>query len=202
MTTVETSTNNRDADPGAVRRVRQSEALERWTAMRAAREQTLRAMVSSRESRMDADRRLTILDRTDRAVHRTSSNGSHRAAPATAHMTAVIAHRHDWFVGKVADALAEHGMAVVAACNNGADALGTIIAEQPDLVLVGDALAMLTSEELIAEVALLAPQTVVAAQVGHGDQVGRMLDAGARTAFARQVLPAEVARALAHSLTG
>jgi hypothetical protein len=202
VTTVETLPEHRDADRGAVRRARQSEALKRWAAVRAAREQTLRAMVSSRESRMDTDRRLTILERADRAVHRTSANGSHSAAPATAHMTAVIAHRHDWFVGKIADALAEHGVAVVAACNNGADALGTIIAEQPDLVLVGDALAMLTSEELIAEVALLAPQTVVAAQVGHGDQVGRMLDAGARTAFTRQVPPAEVAAALAQSLTG
>jgi hypothetical protein len=148
-------TEHRDADRVAARRVRQSEALERWDAVRAAREQTLRASVSSRESRMDAVRRLTILERADRAVHRTSANDSHNAAPATADMTALIAHRHDWFVDKVAASLAEHGVAVFAACNNGADALGTIIAEQPDLVLVGDALSMLTSEELIAEVALL-----------------------------------------------
>ncbi len=203
MTTVETLTEDPDSDRVAARRVRQSEALERWPEVRAAREHTLRAPASSRESRMDLDRRLTILDRADRAVlERSSLDARNTAAPPTAHATAVIAHRQDWFVGKLSAALAEHGVAVVAACNNGADALGTIVAEQPDLVLVGNALAMLTSEELIAEVSLLAPHAVVAAQVGYGDQVGRMLDAGARTAFTRQVPPAEVATALAHALTG
>ncbi len=115
---------------------------------------------------------------------------------------AVVAHRQEWFVSQTTAALREHGITAVAATDNGADALGFVVAEQPDLLLVEDKLVMLSGIELVAEAAIFAPHTIVAAQVRNNDDVASMLDAGARLAFARQVPPADMAKALAEMLSG
>ncbi len=77
-----------------------------------------------------------------------------------------------------------------------------MVAEQPDLLLVEDKLVMLSGLELVAEAAVFAPQTLVAAQVRNNEDVARMLDAGAWHAFARQVPPADIADALAEMISG
>ncbi len=114
----------------------------------------------------------------------------------------MIAHRQEWFVNQVTQALEKHSITVIAATDNGAEALGTVVAEQPDILLVEDKLAMITGAELVAEAALFAPHAVVAAQVRDNDGVGRMLNAGARNAFARQVPPTDVADTLAEMVSG
>jgi CheY-like chemotaxis protein len=183
----------------ALRLVRQIEAIDVWNRVRREREHALRTSSSSREARMDVDRRVDVLHRAHGALleHTASvlaADPSPMVLPALG--SAVIAHGHEWFVRKVSEALSAQGVTVVVAGGNGADALGVVVAEQPDLLLVGETLAMLTGEELVAEAAALAPQTAVVAQVQQGDRVGRMLEAGARTAFARQVPPADVAASL------
>jgi DNA-binding NarL/FixJ family response regulator len=109
----------------------------------------------------------------------------------------VIAHRQEWFVRQLAEGLREHGITVLAATDNGAEALGFVVAEQPDVLLVEDKLAMLSGAELVAEAALFAPHSIVAVQVPDNDGVCRTLDAGARNTFARRVPPADIADALA-----
>ena len=67
-----------------------------------------------------------------------------------------------WFLAKVTCALADHGVQVVASTDNGADAVGTIVAEQPDLVLIEDTLSMLAAVQVIREVRRFSPETVIA----------------------------------------
>jgi CheY-like chemotaxis protein len=183
---------------------RQVEAMDAWNAARAKREAMYTAQTgASREARLDWARRLDALHRAhDAMLARTADflacQGDLILTPLP--RRAVVAHRQEWFVRQVTEGLREHGITVLAATENGADALGMVVAEQPDLLLVEDKLAMLSGAELVAEAALFAPHTIVAVQVPDSDGVCRMLDAGARNAFARQVPPADIADTLAQML--
>ncbi|MBW3611859.1 MAG: hypothetical protein KY438_10085, partial [Actinobacteria bacterium] len=73
------------------------------------------------------------------------------------------------------------GVRVVARLDNGADALGVVVAEQPDLVLVEESLAMLPGQEVVREIRQFSPHTLVVAQVAYGDRAGQMLDAARET---------------------
>ncbi len=115
---------------------------------------------------------------------------------------AVVAHRSVWFTEKVVSALFECGVDVVARSENGAQAVGIAVAEQPDLLLVEDALPMMAGEAVVREVLALAPGILVAAQVAHDDGVSRMLEAGARAAYARRVPPCDVATGVVGLLVG
>ena len=174
-------------------------AIERFNRARQMREEAAAAAARSRELRMDAARSLDVLRREHEAVIRrahehlqASGQLLHDLAPRRA----VLAHRDDWFFRRVAEALEGRGVEVVAGTDNGADAVGLVVAEQPDIVLVEDALAMLTGEEVIREVRRFAPATVVTAQAAHGDRVRLLLDAGAARVFTRQVPPADAAASL------
>jgi CheY-like chemotaxis protein len=61
--------------------------------------------------------------------------------------------------------------------DNGADAVGVVAAEQPDLLLVEDRLPMVSGEQVIAGVRTFSPNTLIAAQVAYSDRVGALLDA-------------------------
>lgn len=168
-------------------------------AARRLRQQAASAAADSRELRMDAARSLEVLGRQhDALVARSheqlrASGGLMRS---TADRRVVLAHRNDWLVRKLTRALEDRGVHVVARTENGADAVGLIVAEQPDLVLVEDALAMLGGLEVVREVRQFSPDTVVTAQAAYGNRVGPLLDAGATSVFTRQLPPDDVARAL------
>lgn len=178
---------------------RQVEAIDAWNAARLDRQRTVRAQATSREARMDAERRVDVLARVHEAVvARTELALGRQPEPMPGPgVRAVIAHRHAWFVAALSEALTAHGVRVVVTCGNGADALGVTIAEQPELLVAGDRLTMMTGAQLLAEAALFAPYTIRAAQVADGDGVGAMLDAGAQEVLTRKVPPADVASALA-----
>lgn len=154
---------------------------------------------ATRESRLDASRRLDVLHRKQQALvarahlHLEQAGGPLFVAPP---VRAVLAHRSPWFVDKVSAGLTGAGVEVVAHTVNGAEAVGITVAEQPDLLLVEDALEMLGGEHVIRDVRVFSPTTAVAAQVPYGDRVGAMLEAGAATVFTRQVPPADVAAQL------
>jgi hypothetical protein len=76
---------------------------------------------------------------------------------------------------------------------NGAEAVGAVVAEQPDLLLVEDSLPMMSGEDVVREVRAFAPLTRIGAQVAHDDRIAAMLEAGAHSAHTRRVPPAEVA---------
>lgn len=155
----------------------------------------------SREDQLDAQRRLQALRRADEAlVARTeqSLREPRRVAVAgPALPRAVLVHRNPWVREVVAATLAGAGVEVLACLEDGADGLGVVVAEQPDLLLLEDALPSLPGMAVLRAVVTLSPATLVTLQVARGDAVGRATDAGAAEAHARTVPPAELARSLA-----
>ena len=148
---------------------------------------------------MDLARRMEVLRRQQEAIVRRSEQQLresgrllHNAAPTRA----VVVHRNAWFQGKVAEGLQARGIQVVAQLDNGADAVGTVVAEQPDLLLVEDNIPMQPGPDVIRLSRLYSPDTVIAAHVAYDDRVPVMLEAGARAAYTRRVPPADVAEAL------
>lgn len=154
---------------------------------------------SSRELRLDAARLSDVRRRQQQALvgwTERQLQDSGTPMPAVAAPRAVIVHRNDWFTSKLATALADGGVRVVATLDNGADAVGITVAEQPDLLLVEDRLPMMTGEQVVRQALTYAPGIVVAAQVGYESEIPALLEAGARSVFPRQVPPADVADAL------
>jgi len=56
---------------------------------------------------------------------------------------AVLAHRDVWWRDRVADCLSALGVQVIAQAGDGADVVGVLVVEQPDLVVVQDLLPLL-----------------------------------------------------------
>lgn len=178
---------------------RQLEAIDRWNRARRASEQTADLLTRTREARLDRDRMLDVTRREhDAIVQRTEAQlrDSARLLRRDASCRAVVVHRNEWFTGKVCAVLEEHGIEVVARLDNGADGVGTCIAEQPDLLLVEDSLPMLSGAQVVRKVVSWSPHTIAAGHVGHDGAVASMLDAGARSAWTRRVPPVDVGLAL------
>ena len=174
----------------------QLRAIARFNTARRMAEDAAAAVARSREMRMDAARSLEVLRREHDAVVRRAHEqlrvtGNHLRG---VQRRVVLAHRNEWFLGKVALSLQDHGFLVVARLDNGADAVGLAVAEQPDLVLVEDTLAMVPGEQVVREVRRFCPQTQVVAQVAYGDRVPVLLEAGASTVVTRSVPPLDVAQ--------
>lgn len=174
-------------------------AIERWNTARKASEQAAQAAVGSREGRLDVARRLEVLGRQHEAlVARTQEHlrESARTLTSVAPYRAVLVHRKQWFRDKVAEVLRGRGVHVMTGLENGADAVGFVIAEQPDLLLVEDSLSMMSGEDVLRSVLPYSPRTVCVAQVAHEDRVGALLEAGARAVWTRRAAPEDVATAL------
>jgi CheY-like chemotaxis protein len=175
-------------------------AIDRWHEARRATQESAESTAASREARMDLARRLdvvrtehrAIVERTD-AQLRSSVELLHRTSPRRA----IVVHRNSWFMDKVATDLGLRGICVVARLSNGAEAVGAVVAEQPDLLLVEDSLPMMSGEDVVREVRTFAPLTRIGAQVAYEDRVAALLEAGAHSAYTRRVPPADVAAALA-----
>ena len=153
----------------------------------------------SRDARVDAQRRLHALEceHASFVAHldaQLRTTGDVLDLPAAGRV--VLAHRNEWFAGKLSDALRRAGLSVVTWARNGADAVGAALAEQPDLLLVEDRLPMVPGEDVVRQARRYCPDTVVAAQVDYSDRVTALRDAGASAVFTRQVPPADVAARL------
>jgi CheY-like chemotaxis protein len=181
----------------------QVEAIDAWHRARRMAEQAEQARNASREMRMDVSRRLEVL----RAQHAAIVGRADRHLQDSVHLLArqdarraVLAHRNQWFLTKVGDELERQGVRVVEALSNGAEAVGVVVAEQPDLLLVEDSLPMLPGEAVVREARRFAPGTLVAGHVECQGRIQVLLEAGAATAYTRRVPPTEVARGLAELL--
>jgi DNA-binding NarL/FixJ family response regulator len=153
--------------------------------------------------RMDATRRLEVLRREHEALVSRAHEQLRLTGDllcATAARRVVLAHRNAWFIGKVARVLEDDGLQVVARVDNGADAVGVVLCEQPDLLLVEETLAMVPGEQVVREVRELSPQTIVAAQVQYADRTAALREAGASLVFTRAVGPLDVALGIASLL--
>lgn len=188
----------------ASRAAQQVEAIAAFARARRRAEQAQAAAVRSRETRMDVTRRLQVLRRThdavvDRAQH--SLQRSSRILLVTGLRTALLAHRNEWFLDRIGQHLRDAGVDVVGRTDNGADAVGYAVAEQPDLVLVEDRLAMVPGEHVVQEVVRYCPATRVVAQVASADRVGVLFEAGAVAVYTRRVPPVDVAAAMHRMVT-
>ncbi|MEX2291259.1 MAG: hypothetical protein WD794_13160 [Mycobacteriales bacterium] len=177
--------------------VRQVLAVDAWIAARRDLERQLRAPGRSRDERMDVERQVEALRRTHDAIKGCCARGLdaeiepfHQPGP-----TAVVAHRHPWFAEKLSLNLGVLGVAVLACTDNGPEALGAVLAEQPDVLLAGDRLAMMTGMDFLAECRVYAPETLLAVQASDEQQADAHR-ALSDTVFLRHVPPAAVAEAL------
>lgn len=171
---------------------RQLRAMEAFHDARHAAERAAALAAQSREARMDAARRMEVLRRQHAAVVERTEQAIRESGAllrTTRTTTAVVAHRQEWFTRKVEHALEQRGVSVLAHTAVGADAVGYALAEQPDLVIVDDTLAMLSGEDVVREVRHYCPTAVIGAQVAYSDRLAQMLDAGASAVYVRAVPP-------------
>lgn len=173
---------------------RQLAGIDHFNQARRMAEQTALAAAASRELRLDVDRRLEVIRREHGAlVARAAEHLRVSGMPdGRVGARAVVAHRQPWFVEKVTGLLAGSGVEIVLVTDNGADAVGTVAAEQCDLVLVEDTLAMLSGEQTVREIRQFCPSALIVAHVAHGDRIPAFLEAGATTVVTRQVPPVEI----------
>lgn len=147
----------------------------------------------TREVRLDMRRRMAARRLEQAALVARSEQQMRESRRGLAATRAVIAHRSDWVRQGVKSALSMRGVQVVASLDNGAEALGVTVLEQPDLLLIDELLPSMTGLELVGEVALFAPRTVMGAQVESPASADRMLQAGVRVAFTRRSTHRQIA---------
>ena len=173
----------------------QLEGIRRFHLARVAAEAAVEGPQGNREAQMDAARRLEVVRRQHEAVvARTAQRlrETNGPMPDTSPRTLLVAHHHEWVTRRVTQAIGAT-VDVLAVTANGAEAVGIAVAEQPDLVLVDELLAMQSGAEVVREVVDLCPDTVVVAQVGSEHRVAELRAAGAHTVLTRSVLPEDVA---------
>jgi hypothetical protein len=185
--------------------VRQLAAIDAFHQARRAAEHAGGAVTASREVRMDMARRMEVLRREHEVIVERMQHALHVSGGllrGTKPRTAFIAHRQEWFTGKMTALLQAHDVEVLGHTGIGPDAIGWAVAEQPDLVLVEDTLAMVSGEDVVREIRRYCDRTVIGALVPYSDRVGPLLDAGASTVHVRAVPPAQVVEDLVASLAG
>lgn len=173
----------------------QIDAIDRWNRARRAAEQSALLLARTREAKLDLDRMLDVTRREHEAMIARAQEhlrDSARVLRGASARRAIVVHRSDWFKDKLCAVLEEHGIEVVLRLDNGADAVGACIAEQPDLLLVEDSLPMLSGAQVVRKVRTWSPQTLSAAQVAHEERIAELLEAGAKAAWSRRVPPADI----------
>ena len=183
----------------------QIDAIDAWHRARRVAEAAAQSAMSTRESRLDLNRRLEARRREQeallaRAADQLRSSGGVLAGRVRPR--AVLAHRNAWLRDAVASRLDAEGVDVVGVFDDGADCAGTLVVEQPDLLLVEDRLPTLTGVEVVLRAREFAPRTVVGAQALDAGSVAALFDAGAQAVFTRRVPPADMVGQLLACLDG
>lgn len=182
-------------EPVTDRRERQQAAMAAWSRQAELLAQHAENESTSREARMDAQRRLEALHRTQQALR--SRTETRSGTPPEGHPRAVLVHRNEWLRDKLSLHLAELGVQVLAEAEDGADGLGIAIAEQPDILVLEDRLPSLPAVELVAGIREYVVGALVGAQVEHQEDVPKLVEAGADAVFSRRVPPSVMAEELA-----
>lgn len=183
----------------------QVQAIDAWNRAQALTASAAAGISMTRETRLDLARRSdarrrehdAIISRVDAQLRASADALTHR--PAT---TAVVAHRNAWMADKLCALLAGRGVEVIGVFDDGADAAGTVVAEQPDLVVLEDRLPTLKGLDLVRRVRSYSPQSVIGAQTLDSGGVSPLIDAGAHAVFTRRIPPAEVVEQLVACLQG
>jgi CheY-like chemotaxis protein len=144
---------------------------------------------TSREQRLDVARRADARRREHEVVRQLSAERVARTRAALQSPTAVLAHRSTWLRTQVGNGLETHGITVIASVENGAEASGTVIAEQPDLVLLEDLLPSMPGLQVARRARTFSPGSVVAAQVSGLPVAEDFRREGALVVLTRSVPP-------------
>lgn len=174
-------------------------AVESFLRNHRAAEELVDASARSREERLDARRRLDVLRRQRDALVTATAQAMDRSGGVlhTVGPRALLVHRNEWLRRRVAQDLERRGVELIAQLDNGAEGVGVLVAEQPDLLFVEDTLPMVGGLQVLAEARRYAPRTLLSVQVGYDDQLPAAWDAGAVAAFTRRIPPADIGDELA-----
>ena len=176
----------------------QLKGLASWQQSRQSQtaEQATASASASREARLDLRRRMEARRLEQSAL---IARAEHQMQDSRRRLTttrAVLAHRNAWVRSGIQVCLAELGIEVLAELENGAEALGVTVLEQPDLLLAEELLPSLSGIELTKEAARFAPRTFIGVQVSSPASIERLMAAGARATFSRRATPAEMVKEL------
>jgi len=162
-------------------------------------EEVVDAPGQSREQRLDARRRLDVLRRQSEALLAATATAMDRSGGVLRAIgpRALLVHRNEWLRRRVAQDLERCGVHVVSQLDNGADGVGVLIAEQPDVLFVEDTLPMVSGLQLLSAARRYAPRSLLSVQVGYDDQLPAAFQAGAVAAFTRRIPPADIGAELA-----
>lgn len=174
----------------------QLRAIDAWNQAQRLAEDAARSAAVSREMRLDVTRRAQARRREHaallaRAAEQLQTSGDLLTGDLVPR--ALIAHRSEWVRNRVAGRLAGVGVRVVGVFEDGADAAGTLVVEQPDLLLVEDRLPTLSGLDVVRRARTFSPATVVGAQTPDASGFAALVDAGAAAVFTRRVPPDEIA---------
>lgn len=174
-------------------------ALDRWHDRRRRTEEVVELRGLNREFRLDLERRQMVRERQHQALLERAAAQLEKSEKLleVRRPRAVLVHRNDWLRGKVAEGLTRNGVDVVAQLSDGADAVGVAVVEQPDLLLVEDALPTMNGVEVLRAVQEFSAQTRLAVHAGTETRLDGLLEAGAAKAFGRRTPPATIAEELA-----
>lgn len=129
--------------------------------------------VASREDELVRDRLVDALTREDEAIKRWCEQAR------DGRPTALLVHRHAWLRDRVRPALEARGWQVLDVGDQGAEAIGALVALQPEVLLTSDRVAGASGTELVARGRELSPSTVVVVQVDQDVRAGSLAEAGA-----------------------
>ena len=183
----------------------QLEAIDAWNAEARSASAAVVSASLSREMRLDVSRRMDARRREQvallaRAAAQLEASG--QLLSGRARVRAVLAHRNAWLRDAVSARLTALGVVVTGAFEDGADAAGTVVVEQPDLLLVEDRLPTLSGLELVQRARLYCPGTLIGVQVADGSSIASLTEAGARAVFTRRIPPQDIAEQLVACLVG
>jgi CheY-like chemotaxis protein len=183
----------------------QVRGIDAWSRAEQLRERTAESVSVTREMRLDASRRLMARKSEQAAVLARAAEQLERSArllDRSSRPRALVVHRNAWLRQRVAEELHDQGLDVLEQLEDGAAAVGALVVDQPDVLLVEDRLPTLTGLQVLEQARRYAPRTVVGVQLLDGSDVDRYLDAGARAVFTRRIPPREVADRLVSCLAG
>lgn len=191
-----------DADgPIGALALRQVAAIEAFLAARRAVHGQEPDVPQGREAAR-ADARRELLERQHAALvaraHDALVAGSDLVVPLRPR--ALVVHRDPWYADRLSRALGDEGVTVLARLDDGADAVGAAVADQPDLLLLEDPLPTMTGVQVVREVRRWSPGTAVFVQAADERDAPGLRDAGARACLARHLPPVDVARTVADAL--
>jgi CheY-like chemotaxis protein len=150
---------------------------------------------AAREVRVELERREAVR-RLEQEALQARAQAQAAGQPDAARPRAVVVHRVAWTRDALCRELLKAGVEVVEMHEDGASGLGSVVAEQPDLVVVQQQLPWKDGLEVVREVRRYAPSARVAVHLDQPLSEQDARAAGAHAVFPRTTRPADMVPAL------